>query len=112
MNEQPIVVLITAPSPEVAEEIATMLVERRLAACANIINPVRSLFTWQGQVSDERETLLIVKSRADLFEGQLVPAVKEIHPYETPEIIALPVILGAPDYLTWIREVTAPASHS
>lgn len=106
MEDQPIVVLITAPTAQVGQEIAQALVEKKIAACANAIAPVNSVFHWQGRVSDEQEVLLVVKSRAALFHEQLVPAVLAVHPYEVPEIIALPVVMGLQSYLDWIEEET------
>jgi periplasmic divalent cation tolerance protein len=106
MQDQAIVVMITAPSPEAARQLAEMLLEKKLAACVNILPAVSSLFNWQGQRSEEQEALLLVKSRLALFAGQLVPAVQAAHPYETPEIIALPVIAGMESYLDWIKEET------
>jgi periplasmic divalent cation tolerance protein len=105
MQEQLIVVLITAPSALVGEQIARVLVEKRLAACVNQAGAVQSLYHWQGAVHQDEETLLIVKSRMDLFE-QLASAVKSLHPYEVPEIIALPIVSGSPDYMQWIKEST------
>jgi periplasmic divalent cation tolerance protein len=110
MKAQPIVVLITVPSKEVGEQIAASLLEKQLAACVNVVSPISSIFTWQGEINHEQETLLIVKSRADLFEGQLIPAVLAIHPYQVPEIIALPIIMGLSSYLKWIEEVTVLSS--
>ena len=106
MDYRYIVVLITVPSVEVGEAIAQTLLEKRLAACVNRLAPMHSLYTWEGKTSTDEELLLIVKSRADLFADQLVPAVKAVHPYQVPEIIALPVVLGSPDYLDWIDSVT------
>ena len=93
-------------SDEQAETIARALVERRLAACVNIVAPINSLYVWQGETHDDQEVLLIVKTRAGLFEGELIPAVKAAHPYDVPEIIALPVLLGDQDYLDWIEAET------
>ena len=107
-KSQPVVVLITAPSSEVGERIAALLLERRLAACVNLLGPVHSLYTWQGEIHSDQEVLLLVKSRAELFEEHLIPAVREVHPYELPEIIALPVVAGLPSYLDWIEQVTLP----
>jgi periplasmic divalent cation tolerance protein len=106
MDPHPIVVLITTPSKEVAEQIATSLLEKKLAACVNIIASVKSLFIWKGETCEDDEVLLVVKSRADLFEDQIIPVVMEDHPYEVPEIIALPVMMGLQSYLDWINEVT------
>lgn len=108
MQDEFILVLITAPNQEVGVQIANQLVEQKLAACVNTIAPINSLFSWDGKVSAEQEVLLLVKSRASLFEGGLVPAVLDMHPYEVPEIIALPVLMGSQKYLDWIAEETSP----
>lgn len=106
MASQPMIVFITAPSREVGRQIAAALVERRLAACVNILGPVSSIYTWEGKINDEEEFLLIVKSRSDLIESQLIPAVQAIHPYQVPEIIALPIAMGLPDYLEWVMQTS------
>ena len=100
-----IVVLITASSGDEAAVIGKALVDGRLAACANIVPDVRSLFSWEGKTQDERETLLIVKSRSPLMT-ELIATVKSLHSYKVPEIIALPIVAGAQDYLEWLREIT------
>jgi len=105
-----IVVLINTGSEEQATEIARALVEERLAACANIISPIRSIYRWNDRVQDETEHLMIIKTRADLF-GQLESRVKEMHRYEVPEIIALPMVEGAKSYLDWVFESTTPQRH-
>ncbi len=105
-NTEEIVVLITAPGEDEAVRIASSLVETRLAACVNIIKDVRSIYSWQGQIEDDSEVLLIVKTRKDLFDS-LSEKVKEFHSYSVPEIIALPIINGSEDYLKWIKEVTS-----
>ena len=102
----PIVVLITAPSKEVGKQIARALLEKELAACVNIISSIDSIYTWEGKICNDEEVLLVVKSRVELFENQLVPAVQAIHPYRVPEIIALPIKMGAKSYLDWIEAVT------
>lgn len=101
-----IVVLITAPSEEVGRGIAQALLDNKLAACVNIVAPINSLYLWRGDINDDEEVLLIVKSRAELFEQGLIPTVKEVHPYDVPEIIALPILLGDQDYLDWIEAET------
>lgn len=106
MNDQELVVLITAPSTEVAEKLAHALVEARLAACVNLLPAVQSIYRWEGQVQSEQEILMLVKTRLELFESQLVPAVKALHPYQVPEIIALPLVAGSQSYLDWIRAET------
>ena len=107
MKDNPIIVLITAPSKEVGKTIADSLIERKLAAGVNIISSIQSLYIWQGKVNDEQEVLLIAKSRTSLFENELIPAVQAVHPYEVPEIIALPIIMGMQSYLDWIEKETS-----
>ncbi len=107
MNHNSVVVLITTPSKDVGKKIAGVLLEQKLAACVNIISPVNSLYFWEGQTHDDEEALLIVKTQASLFADRLIPAVKAIHPYELPEIIALPIVMGLDGYLDWIGEVTS-----
>jgi periplasmic divalent cation tolerance protein len=99
-------VLITAPDITVARAIANHLVETELAACVNIISPVESVYRWEGAVQREQEILLIAKTRMSLVESMLVEAVKSLHPYEVPEIIALPIQAGSHNYLNWIDSVT------
>jgi periplasmic divalent cation tolerance protein len=106
MDFEHIVVLITVPSPEVAEQVADALLESNLAACVNTIAPLNSRYIWEGNICDDEELLLVVKSRADLFENQLVPAVQAVHPNDVPEIIALPILMGSKSYLDWIDEST------
>ncbi len=105
-----IVVIITAPSQEVGEKIAAELLARKLAACVNIAPGILSIYTWQGKVQNDREALLVVKTRTDLFEREIVPVVKALHPYEVPEIMALPVMMGSQSYLDWIAAETEPLS--
>jgi periplasmic divalent cation tolerance protein len=109
MQGKPILVLITVPSVQVGRQIAQRLLEERLAACVNIVPGVESLYLWQEAIHDDQEALLIVKSRADLFETRLAPVVSSLHPYQVPEIIALPLQTGLQSYLDWIDEVTAAA---
>ena len=106
MEKQPVVVLITAPSREVGEQIANSLLEQKLAACINIVPHIQSLYTWQGKTCNDAEVLLIVKSHAGLLKEHLIPAVQAIHPYEVPEIIALPIFGGLQSYLDWINQST------
>ncbi|MBC7232992.1 MAG: divalent-cation tolerance protein CutA [Chloroflexi bacterium] len=98
-----LVVLITTSSTEEAQKIAHNLVGERLAACVNIVAPVHSVYRWRGEIQTDQEALLIVKTKADILE-KLVQRVKQLHSYEVPEIIALPIISGAEDYLHWINE--------
>ena len=96
-----IVLLITTANAEEAQRIAEVLVKERKAACVNIVPRISSLFWWQEKVESAQESLLIVKSRASV-PSQIVDLVKQDHRYDIPEIIALPIIGGNPDYLEWI----------
>ena len=109
MEPETIVVLITAPSREVGEKIAKVLLDGRLVACVNIVPAIDSFFWWQGEIQTEQEVLLVAKSRADLFADGIVPAVRAAHPYDVPEIIALPILMGSQAYLDWIKEETVSA---
>jgi periplasmic divalent cation tolerance protein len=100
------IVLITAGSQEEARKIAHALVERRLAACVNIIVPqVESIYRWQGKVETAEESLLLIKTQAELFD-RVCDAVKELHSYDLPECVMLEVAAGSPEYLDWIAKNT------
>jgi periplasmic divalent cation tolerance protein len=99
---QRIVVFVTAPSDK-ADDLAGRLVEEKLVACVNIVRDVDSIYWWQGDIEKDRESLLIAKTELGLL-GKLVKRLKDLHPYEVPEIIAFPIIGGNPDYLKWISE--------
>ena len=94
--------MVTAPSKQEAEKIAQHLLKEKLIACANIIGPVSSLFHWSGKTEKAGEYLILLKSRRDLFE-KLSEAVKALHSYEVPEILALPVVDGSKAYLDWME---------
>ena len=96
-----IVILVTSDNKEEAGKIADMLVSHRIAACVNIVPEVNSTFWWQGQTDTARELLLIIKSKASLL-SQITELIKEVHSYEVPEVIALPIVGGNDDYLDWI----------
>jgi periplasmic divalent cation tolerance protein len=100
-----LVIFITTSSYEEARKIADALVVQKKAACVNIVPKVNSLFRWKGKIEEAEESLMVVKTRAKLFPD-VVSTVKGIHSYEVPEIIALPIIEGNPDYLKWIDEET------
>jgi len=100
-----VVVLITTSSYDEARKIADALVAQRKAACVNIVPGVNSLFRWKGKIEEAEESLMIVKTRAKLFP-EVMNLVKSIHSYEVPEIIALPIVEGNPDYLAWLNEET------
>lgn len=101
----PVIVYITAPSEDEGARIAKMLVEERLAACVNIIKEIRSIYRWEEKLEDDREVLLIVKTRKELFDN-LSTRVSELHSYSVPEIIALPIVDGSQDYIKWLSGVT------
>ena len=96
-----IVVLSTASSAAEAESIARKLVEDRLAACVNLVPGIRSFYRWKGTIEDSPEWLLIIKSSRDRFEA-LRTELEKLHSYEVPEVIALPVVDGARNYLNWM----------
>jgi periplasmic divalent cation tolerance protein len=98
-----IVVLTTAGSLEEARAIARTLVERQLAACVNVIPQVESIYRWKGEVETATEHVLIIKTTADAF-SRLRDALAEVHSYEVPECIALPVEEGSASYLSWIGD--------
>jgi periplasmic divalent cation tolerance protein len=100
---QPVLVSTAAPDGETARRLARLLVEDHLAACVQIVDPIRSVYRWQGAVKDETEVLLLAKSAQDL-----VPRIEELlrreHPYELPELAAVPIVAGSPSYLSWLRQ--------
>ncbi|MBI2883555.1 MAG: divalent-cation tolerance protein CutA [Candidatus Methylomirabilis oxyfera] len=99
-----IIVFITASSRQEAETIGKALIESRLAACVNIISAgVCSFFWWQGAIERQDEMLMLAKSRSDLLSS-IIELVKGLHSYTVPEVIALPIVAGSSDYLTWVDE--------
>lgn len=106
MTHDAVIVLSTLPGPEKAAEIARILVEEQLCACVNLVQQVRSIYRWEGKVSEDTETLAIMKtlrSRVDALSARLV----ELHPYQVPEVIVLPVASGHAPYLAWIADSVA-----
>ena len=99
------IVYITASSREEAEKISRVLLEERLIACANIFDPVTSLYWWKGEIRKDAETLLIAKTKESLVD-QLIERVKALHSYECPCIVSFPLAKGNPDFLKWISEET------
>ena len=103
-----LVVLVTAPTAEEAAALARRLVAERLAACGNVLPGVRSIYRWKGRVRDEAEALLLLKTtRARL--AALRTRLLALHPYDVPELLALPVEAGAAPYLAWLSAQVAPA---
>jgi periplasmic divalent cation tolerance protein len=106
MQYNQVVVFITVPTQEVGSQIARALVGSKLAACVNILPGISSVYSWQGAIQQDDELLLVAKTRTTLFD-QLAAAVKKIHPYDVPEVIALPILTGSKEYLAWINQETA-----
>lgn len=100
------VVLCTVGKAEDADRLARALVERGLAACVNVVPGLASVYRWQGRVEREAELLLLIKTRADRFEA-LRDAIVSLHPYQVPEVIALPVQAGHAPYLAWLDAAVA-----
>jgi periplasmic divalent cation tolerance protein len=102
---QPLLVLSTFPNPEVARQIGTLLVEKQLAACVNIIPQIESIYRWDKAVQSDSETLALIKTTRTTY-----PALEQFlhtkHPYDTPEIIALDIPHGHPAYLDWLHNAT------
>jgi periplasmic divalent cation tolerance protein len=101
-----LVVLCTCPDEAAATRIANALLEERLAACVNRIPGIRSLYRWDGQLQDDAEVLLVIKTTATRYP-QVEALITARHPYELPEVLALPVAAGAAKYLDWVRQATA-----
>ena len=101
------VVLVTSPSAEFAASLARTLVEERLAACANLVPQIRSIYRWQGEICDDAETLLILKTTTARYP-ELEARIQELHPYDVPEVIQLPIQAGSAAYLGWLVEQTTP----
>jgi periplasmic divalent cation tolerance protein len=104
-----IVVLSACDSAEQAASLARHLVEKRLAACVNIIPGARGFYRWKGAIEDAAEWLLVIKSRRDLFTA-LRSEIAKMHTYEVPELLALPVVEGAESYLEWLDRELGPES--
>jgi periplasmic divalent cation tolerance protein len=104
------VVLVTASSQTEAEAIAQALLQAQLAACVNFL-PIRSVYTWNGEVHNEAEYQLLIKTDLRLF-AQLENKVREVHSYEVPEIVAVPIVAGASSYLSWISQQVTPQPQS
>jgi periplasmic divalent cation tolerance protein len=109
MNEkiESIVVLMTAASEDEGARLAKILVEARLAACVSLVPQARSFFWWEGKIDEQRETIMIAKTRREVLP-QLIETVQKNHSYAVPEIIALPIIAGASNYLNWLAAEIKP----
>ena len=105
MESQPLVVYCTCPDPAPAERIAETVVNERLAACVSIVPGLTSIYRWQGAIQRDMKLLLIMKTCSTAYAG-LETRLLELHPYEVPEIIALPIQAGSTTYLDWIADNT------
>ena len=100
------IVLCTVPDRESAEQIATTLVTERLAACVNIVPGITSIYRWKNRIEKDAELLLIIKTHSAVFDT-LQDSIRKLHPYELPEVIAVPITDGLPEYLDWISTALA-----
>jgi periplasmic divalent cation tolerance protein len=102
-----LLVLTNLPDRASAEKLAAALVEQRLAACVNVLAPCRSVYRWQGAVQKEEEHPVLIKTTRERYAA-LEAAIRAAHPYELPEIVAVPIERGLPGYLQWVIDETAP----
>lgn len=100
-----LMVICNCPDHQVAEQMAATLVDEKLAACINIMPEMKSVYRWQGQVESDLEVQVQIKTTAALYD-KLQQRISALHPYEVPEIIALPILRGSPSYMQWITENT------
>jgi len=109
MSDQSTTLIVTTNLPDAASAqiLAALLVEQRLAACVNILAPCRSIYRWQGKVEDAQEVPLLIKTTAARYAA-LEAAIRTHHPYELPEIVAIPIQCGLPGYLAWVAAETTP----
>jgi len=105
--EEHLQVLTTAGSKEEAERIARSLLEKRLAGCVQVAGPISSAYWWKGAIETAEEWLCLIKTRRALF-AEVEEAIKTAHSYETPEIVALPIVAGSRPYLDWLADTLAP----
>ncbi len=97
-----VVVLCTCPDPETGRRLAESLVGDRLAACVNLIPGLTSIYLWEGRIQTEAEVLLLIKTTDERLDA-LIARLRALHPYQVPEIIALPIVVGLPEYLDWVK---------
>jgi periplasmic divalent cation tolerance protein len=100
--DEHLVILVTATSETQARRIAKKLLQNHLAACVNFV-PIESMFLWRGEIQEEEEVLMIIKTRSEVFDD-LMGEIKSAHTYDTPEIIGMPVVIGSREYLKWIDD--------
>ena len=106
MNEERLVVFSTAPNSAVAEELARHLLGEQLAACVNVIDGIRSIYRWEGEVHRDPEVLLVIKTDRAHLEP-LTETLQNQHPYDCPEVVAVPIVGGSADYLGWLTDSLA-----
>ncbi|MBM3356621.1 MAG: divalent-cation tolerance protein CutA [Betaproteobacteria bacterium] len=104
--DEVILVLTNLPDRAAAAKLARELVARRVAACVSVLGESTSVYRWKGSVEEAREVPVLIKTRAALYP-ELEAAIREQHPYELPEIVAVPIVRGLPDYLEWVAEETS-----
>jgi len=102
-----VIIFVTTRDKEEAKAISQILLQKRLIACANIISPVTSFFHWAGKIDNGEECLMVMKSRSDLV-SEVADHVKQLHSYEVPEILAVPIVVGSEAYLEWMGVVLKP----
>ncbi|KAB0358998.1 hypothetical protein FD754_003154 [Muntiacus muntjak] len=102
---------VTCPNEKVAKEIARAVVEKRLAACVNLVPQITSIYEWKGKIEEDSEVLMMIKTQSSLVPA-LTDFVRSVHPYEVAEVIALPVEQGNSPYLQWVRQVTESVPDS
>jgi periplasmic divalent cation tolerance protein len=106
-NNKPVLIYSTFPSPEAAEAVGRELVERRLAACVNILPGMTSIYRWEGAIARDSEAVMIIKTRGSLAE-KVIESVKARHSYTNPALVVLPILHGSAEYLRWLNDETAP----
>lgn len=104
-RDQYLLVICTFPNVEEARQIGTQLVELQVAACVNLVPQVESIYRWKGEIERESEVLVLIKTTENNYR-EVEARIQELHPYDTPEVIAVPIERGASSYLGWISEVT------
>ena len=109
--ERALIVLTNLPDAETARTLANTLVAERVAACVNMLAPCQSVYRWQGAIETATETPLLIKTTAARYP-ELEAAIRRAHPYELPEIVAVPIAHGLPGYLAWVAAETAPEPTS
>lgn len=107
MDTDVMLLLTTCPDEAAAQRLATALLERRQAACVSRMPGLMSSYRWQGRIAEDAEVLVLIKAPAARYP-EIEASIRELHPYEVPELIGLPVIAGLPAYLDWVASETAP----